>query len=96
MVTALVSGVPVAAIYSGLPLVVGNHESQDVLIAMAQCCLKVEQTSVENEIFLSSGILVLDLVRHSPLEKLGNSAMVIFQMLQPLCGESDNWLTLLS
>ena len=75
---------PVAAIYSGLLLVGGNHESQDILIAMAQCCLKVQQTSVESEIFLSSGILALDLIRHSPLEKLGKSAMVIFGMLQPL------------
>ena len=90
------SGVLVAAIYSSSPLVGGNHESQDVLIATAWCCSKVQKTSVEDEIFLSSGVPALDLVRHSPLVKISKSAMGVFQMLQPLCDESDNRLTLLS
>ena len=44
-----------ATIYGGLPFVAGNHKSQDILIAMAWCRLKVRQTSVKGENFLSSG-----------------------------------------
>ena len=58
-------------------------------------CLEVQQTSVEGEILLLSGVLALDLVRHLSSEKLSKSTVVIFQMLQPLCGESDDQLTLL-
>ena len=58
-------------------------------------CLEVQQTSVEGEILLSSGILVLDLVRHLSLEKLSKGTVVILRVLQPLSGESDNRLTLL-
>ena len=38
---------------------------------------------------------MLDLVRHLSLEKLSKSTVVIFWMLQPLCGELDDRLTLL-
>ena len=62
---------------------------------MTVCCLEVQQTSVEGEILLLSGILVLDLVRHLSPEKLSKSTVVILWVLQPLSGESDNWLTLL-
>ena len=57
--------------------------------------LQVQQTSVEGEILLSSGVLALDLVRHLFSEKLSKSTVVIFWMLQPLCGELDDRLTLL-
>ena len=63
---------------------------------MAGHCLEVQQTSVEGEILLSSGILVLlDLVRHLSSEKLSKSTVVILWAFQPLSGESDNRLTLL-
>ena len=62
---------------------------------MTGWCLEVQQISVEGEILLSSGILVLDLVRHLSSEKLSKSTVVIFQTLQPLCGELDDQLTLL-
>ena len=58
-------------------------------------CLEVQQTSAEGEILLSSGILVLDLVRHLSSEKLSKSTLVVLRALQPLSGESDNQLTLL-
>ena len=58
-------------------------------------CLEVQQTSVEGEILLSSGILALDLVRHLSSEKLSKSSVVILWAFQPLSGESDNRLTLL-
>ena len=73
----------------------GNHKSQDVLVAMTLCCLEVQQTSFEGEILLSSGVLVLYLVGYLPLEELSKSTVVIFRMLQPLLGESNNRLTLL-
>ena len=38
---------------------------------------------------------MLDLVRHLSSEKLSKSMVVILRALQPLGGESDNWLTLL-
>ena len=62
---------------------------------MTGCCLEVQQTSVEGEIPLSSGVLALDLVRHLSSEKLSKSTVVVFRMLQPLCGELDDRLTLL-
>ena len=37
----------------------------------------------------------MDLVRHLSSEKLSKSTVVVFRMLQPLCGELDDWLTLL-
>ena len=92
---ALVSSVLVAAIYCGSPFVGGNHKSQYVLVATVRCHLKVRQASVEGEVFLSSSILALDLVGHSPLEELGKGAVVILQVLQPLRGKSDYRLTLL-
>ena len=92
---ALMSSMPMATIYRRSPFVGGDYKSQDVLIATAWWCLKVQQSSVEDEILLSGGILVQDLVRYLSLEKLSKGAMVILRTLQPLCGESDNWLTLL-
>ena len=62
---------------------------------MTRRCLEVQQTSVEGEILLSSGILALDLVRHLSSEKLSKSTVVILRVFQPLSGESDNQLTLL-
>ena len=38
---------------------------------------------------------MLDLVRHLSSEKLSKSTVVVFWMLQPLCGELNDWLTLL-
>ena len=58
-------------------------------------CLEVQQTSVEGKILLSSGILLLDLVRHLSSEKLSKGTVVILRALQPLSGELDNRLTLL-
>ena len=94
MITALMSSMPMATIYSGSPFVGGDYKSQDVLIAMAWCHLKVKQASVESEIFLSGGILALDLVRHLSLEKLGKvlwssfghfSHSVVSQITGSLC-----------
>ena len=59
-------------------------------------CLEVQQTSIEGKILLSSGILALDLVRHLSSEKLRKGTVVILHAFQPLSGESDNQLTLLS
>ena len=58
-------------------------------------CLEVQQASVEGEILLSSGAQVLDLVRNLSSEKLSKSTVVVFQTLQPQCGELDDQLTLL-
>ena len=87
------SSMLIAAMYSGSPFVGGDYESQDVLIAMAWCCLKVQQTSLESEIFLSGSILVLDLVRHLSLEKLGKGAMAILQITSSLCWAKIQWLS---
>ena len=84
-----------AAVYGSLSLVGGNHESLDLFVAVTGHRLEVQQTSVEGEILLSSGILALDLVRHLSSEKLHKSSVVILWAFQPLSGESDNWLTLL-
>ena len=57
--------------------------------------LEVQQTAVEGEILLLSGILALDLVGYLSSEKLHKSSVVILRAFQPLSGESDNQLTLL-
>ena len=62
---------------------------------MTGCCLEVQQTLVEGEILLSSGILALDLIRHLSSEELSESTVVILWAFQPLTGESDDRLTLL-
>ena len=89
------SGVPVAAVYSSSTLMGGNNKSQDILVAMTRCCLEVQQASVEGEILLSSRVLMLYLIRYLPSEKISKGTVVVFWMFQPLCGESDDWLTLL-
>ena len=92
---ALMSGVSVAAIHSSSTFMGRNHKSQDVLVASTQCCLDIQQASVEGEILLLSGILTLYLVGYLSFEKISKSTVVIFRMLQPFYGKSDDRLTLL-
>ena len=91
----LMSSMSVAVIYSSSTFMGRNHKSQDVLVALTRCCLEVQQASVEGEILLSSGVLTLYLIGYLSFEKIGKSTVVVFRMLQPFCGKSDDQLTLL-
>ena len=64
-----------------------DNKSQHIFITTFGHCFEVHQGSLDGKIFLSSSILVLDLVGHPPLEKLGQGAVVIFWLLQPFCGK---------
>ena len=92
---ALMSSVLVAAVHSSSTFMGRNHKSQDVLVAMTQCCLEVQQASVEGEVLLSSCVLMLYLIWYLSLEKISKGTVVVFRTFQPLCGKSDDRLTLL-
>ena len=87
--------VSVAAIYSSSTFMGRNHKGQDVLVASTRCCFEVQQASLEGEILLSGSVLMLYLIRYLSFEKIGKGTVVVFRMLQPFCGKSDDRLTLL-